>query len=579
VSRVALGALLVGGLVAFLVWRSNREPPAAPPRRPALALEAATPADRAAYFFDLLDSASTWKVGSWSAPVGRVLGRPGLIQGGAASLDELLAEERYPGYRRSTNRLLTLLALLADFPHARQHPRMEPFLRHWLDPENCPPDIPGARPAEEFRKRIFHLFRVDPPDWAAPYCADELTRPDRFHDLRVEALGVLLYLGVTEPIVAHWAELPPTEDEPQPLLKPFVLSQMRIQAAPHQAAPRREGARKLEPLARRTLKDGALYERVNAASALLRLGDAAMADRLIEFAELARAQDDVDTLWSALTILVEDVPDPRARAMCLNEVADDVRVGDYPDRTALKILAAGWPEDPLVARKLWEYVDRAGLSDLSALRWVLRTPDSRGRVVEILRTAIRDGSFDDRWAAVRFATTAGNAVPEVMPDLYRVARETPADRGRTRYLNALVTMRFDEVKPLLLADLTDDLVELRRAAAANLLELDTEETVEAVAARLEGGDLAMLDPIVARAQARGKDGVPLRLLPALLHALRTAPGEDDRFRALYALRCQGRLAELDGGLMDAYRREPSERVADAIAETLRELAIRQTSAD
>jgi len=562
--------------VALAVWLARRDAGRSLPelRRPAFPLPEATPDERSAYFLDLLDRAESWRLGGWSAPVGRVLGEAGLLGGGTASLDYLLSEARTPEYMRSPTRLLTLLKLLADFPRAREHPRYEPFLRYWLDPANCPPDTPGSRPAEEYRKRIFHLFRIQPPEWAVPYCVAELTRRDRHHDLRVEALGVLLYLGRTEPIAAHWAELPPTEAESKPLLKQFVLTQMRAHAQANQPPARRAGARRLEPLAREALAHGDPLAQVNAASTLLRLGDETMVDRLLELFEAARAEDEKDVAWSALQQLVEDRADPRIRGICLERVAGPPDTGDFTYRTALQILAYAWLDDDEVRAKLWAYVDAVQLHDLAPLQWLLGAPDEREKVVAVLRDAIRGDDIERCLQAVRFATHPNNPMPEVMPDLFEVARKTPADRGRTRFLNALVTMRFRPVVPLLLADLGDDLAVLRRAAAANLLEVGGDECVVPVAKRLEEGDRELLAPIVARAQARGADGVDPALLPALLRTLKTAPGEEDRMRALYALRCRGVLEGVEAGLMDAYRREPSRRVADAIRETLVELAYR-----
>jgi hypothetical protein len=52
------------------------------------------------------------------------------------------------------------------------------------------------------------------------------------------------------------------------------------------------------------------------------------------------------------------------------------------------------------------------------------------------------------------------------------------------------------------------------------------------------------------------------------------PGEDGRRAALLVLRLRGRLGAVRDGLLDAYRYEPSRRVAKEIAATIEELAHR-----
>ena len=76
----------------------------------------------------------------------------------------------------------------------------------------------------------------------------------------------------------------------------------------------------------------------------------------------------------------------------------------------------------------------------------------------------------------------------------------------------------------------------------------------------------------ARSSATGRDGVPSSLLPGLLRLLERTPNEQTRLRILLILRCRGTLDGVESGLMEAYRREPSSRVADAIRATIVELA-------
>ncbi|MHC4409354.1 MAG: hypothetical protein ACYS0F_10150 [Planctomycetota bacterium] len=570
---LALLALFAAG-VAIWVLRDDGADVDDSERRAAFTLPTPTPEEKARYFFELLGSGKTWRIGDVSAPLWRVIGKSGLLEGGNDSLDFLLSNDRTEQYYRSGNRLLMILKYLQEFEAAQDHPRYEPFLKYWLAPENSPPNTPGSHPAEEYRKRIFHIFRRNPPAWAVPYCVAEITRADRYHDLRVEAIGVLLYLGDTEPIEARWDLIPPTEKEAQPLLKEFALGQMRTYAGDDQPRKRREGARRLLPLAHRTLEEGDLYAKVSAASILLRLGDESMVEHMLEFFAQASRDGDRDVAWSTLLLLAEDSDDARIREICEKRVAGEIDTTDFTYRTALKLLAYNWIDDPAVRKRLWDYVDATQMSDLAPLQWLIREPSERDAIIALLRRKIRGEDFAQCMQAIRFATHPANPVPEVMADLYDVAKTTPSDRGRTRYLNALVNARFAPVVPLLLADLADDLDVLRRAAAANLLEYDDQRGVTAVAERLESGDLTLLAPIVARAQARGKAGIRPRLLPALLQMLTTASGEENRLQVLFALRCRGSLEGVEQGLMDAYRREPSRRIATAIRETLVERAHR-----
>jgi hypothetical protein len=68
--------------------------------------------------------------------------------------------------------------------------------------------------------------------------------------------------------------------------------------------------------------------------------------------------------------------------------------------------------------------------------------------------------------------------------------------------------------------------------------------------------------------------VPDRLVAPLLRAAQEAAGEGARSAAVVVLRCRGTLDGVREGLVDAYRREPSSRVAREIAEALEDLAHR-----
>jgi hypothetical protein len=576
-SRRLAGVLVVlaaAFLGLYLLKRGNstREHPVI---REAFVLPKPSTEERTAFFLKLLSSGKTARVAGASIPVWNVVAEPGLVEGGTKSLDYLLSTDRYKSYRQSLDSLTNVLNILPRFDEAPDHPKYAEFLEHWLDPRNCPRDTPGNRPAEKLRKSIFQLFLTVPPLWSVPYARAELVREDRHHDLRAQALAILLHLGETDAIAEAYPSLPPNAEEPNGSLKEFVLFQMRTGASPNQPTSRRDGVRRLESLARTALAESGRIGRINAASTLLRLGDRSMVDVLLRLHADAASEDAKDEAWSALLQLVDDSNDPRIRAICESRVRrNPPAIKDFTYRTALQILATHWIDDLWVRDMIRDYVKQTELSDLKPLLWLNRAPQEREFIVGLLRDAIHGDGTEERQQAIRFATNSFNPVPEVMPDLLDVARRTPAKRGRTRFLNGLVRMRFHPVRPLLIADLADELPVLRRASTANLLELGGDEAVSAVAERLESGDLAVLAPIAARAKARGRKGIAPRLVPAILFALREGPSEQDRLQALFALRCRGTLDDVRDGLMDAYQREPSQRVADAIRDVLVELAYR-----
>ena len=574
--RLAIIILVLAGTFAGL-FIAKRGGPASEQsvRRESFTLPKPSAEERAAYFLKMLSSGRTVRVADASIAVWKVVAEPALVEGGDQSLDYLFDQRRYKGYRHSLDSLTNVLGILPRFDQAPDHPKYAEFLDHWLHPRNCPPDTPGNRPAEELRKKIFQLFLTVPPLWTVPYAKAELVREDRYHDLRTHALAILLHLGETEAIASAFPSLPPNAEEPSGSLKQFVLFQMRAGASPNQPTARRDGIRRLEPIARAALNEGGRIGRINAASTLLRLGDRSMVDVLLKLHADAAQEEAKIEAWSALLQLVEDSDDPRIRAICEARIRREPPViKEFTYRTALEILALHWIDDIWVRDTIRDYVTQTELRDLKPLMWLNRSPDEREYIVGLLRDAIRGDQTEERQQAIRFATNPVNPIPEVMPDLLDVARRTPAKRGRTRFVPGLVRMRFNPVRPLLIADLSNDIPILRQASAANLLELGGDQSVSAVAERLQSGDLAVLAPIVARAKARGRKGIDPRLLPAILSTLRQAPGEQDRLQALFVLRCRGSLEGVRDELMDAYQREPSQRVADAIREVLIELAYR-----
>ncbi|MEM8884043.1 MAG: HEAT repeat domain-containing protein [Planctomycetota bacterium] len=566
-------ALLAGvgwGVVSWKQARDAEELKQASRREP-FVLPRPDDRAKAAYFFQLLSSGKTIRMADQNIPAWRILGRAGLLEGGTRSLDYLLDPALTKSLFAAPNRLTNILQLLPAMPEATAHPRYEPFLRYWLDPRNCPPDTPGFRAAEEIRKDIFATFRSNPPAWSTEYCEQELRRADPLHDHRQTALAVLLYHGRTKVIREVFDDLPPNEEEPDIELKAFVLNQMRSYAASAQVEERREGVRQLDAILRKTAKQGDLYARALAASTRVRLGEEGAVDTLLGIYEEGVRTQQEELAWSALLFLAEDVDDPRVATICWKRLDQTPRVYDYTYRFALKILAVRQIDDETLRERIWDYVAQTSLRDLNALQWLNQRPEERPRIAERLREGLRSGSSEEQGNAIRFLTSDRDPYPEVLPDLLQLAQETPFGRGRARLFSSLASMRFAGAVPYLQADLADPDPVVRAAAAANLL---TYGSGTDVAERLDAGDEAMLGPIVTRAGVLGRQGVPKELLEPLLRTVERGSSEAARLRALFALRCRGTLEGVETRLMRAYELEPSGRIADAIRETLVELAHR-----
>ena len=569
-------AVLAVAAIATALWvtRGDDRRPRPEIRRRAFELPHPDEETKNAYFFDLMRSGTTLRLGDANIPVWSTFGQAGLVERGDSALGYLMDPARYPIYGASSNVMINALQVLEQAPESRIHPSYEPFAKYWLDPANTPRSAPGANPAEEYRKQFFTLFTREPREWVIPYCLQEIDRADRPHDMRMQAIAILLWLGRADEVLARYDTLPPNKKEPDVRLKPFVLSKTRGYAGRDQPSNRREGARRLEPLLRRSLDDESLFTRVIAASALLRLGDKSMVDRLIEYYEEGVVNQEPDAAWTALVYASDDSDDPRLRDICEAHIAAQTDKVYFTYVMALQVLAARWIDDKKVRDLLWDYVKVRRFEDLRPILWLSHHEGERPRIIAALREAIRSGDTRMMRQATRFAVHPNYPLPELMPDVLDMTRRTQAGEGRDRLIHALIEMKFRPVLPLILAELSDELPRTRATAAANLLEFGDEEGIEAVAARLLDGDEAMLGPIQGRAQAAGTLGVDDALLPALLDTLERAPSELIRMRVLYTLRCRATLEGVEKGLMEAYRREPSRRVAAAIRATLIELAHR-----
>jgi hypothetical protein len=139
----------------------------------------------------------------------------------------------------------------------------------------------------------------------------------------------------------------------------------------------------------------------------------------------------------------------------------------------------------------------------------------------------------------------------------------------------LVALRTPGTEALLLAEMANrkDAV-LRGAAAQELLNLGGRQGITHLAAELDRGDPVILRTLLANAKGSGRAGVPESLVGPTLKALRGFPDEDDRRTALFIFRYRGTLDGAREGLVEAYRREPSRRLATEIRKVLEELAHR-----
>jgi len=270
--------------------------------------------------------------------------------------------------------------------------------------------------------------------------------------------------------------------------------------------------------------------------------------------------------WSALKLLAADEPLPFVREACLARV-------ETPDRgigftAAVRLLAERWPEEILPHLAEWT---RLGVLDpYMVLREILAV--DRDAAVRWLREEIET---NDTARLVRgLGFVAGERVTELAAELLELVRKLdPA--ARPPVYQALVVLRAPGVEELLLAELSSGLPDyLRSAVAVELLNLGRDKGLARLAELLAAGDGIVLDVLLRRAGKLGPDAVPPVLVPAVLEALKSLPGEDGRRAALLVLRLRGRYDDVRDGLVEAYRYEPSRRVAAEILETTTELAHR-----
>jgi len=314
-------------------------------------------------------------------------------------------------------------------------------------------------------------------------------------------------------------------------------------------------------------------ERVIAARALLRLGDANMAERLL--AEFRGSGEDVTSAWYALEALAAEQNHPFVLQTCLAVVRDPEERSrrDLAFYTALSILTYHARENEETLALLWEIFDEdpVGLQKGDSVVMTLLTLD-RARVLKGVKAALRSDDPARRDAAL--ALVQRIRLPEARPWIRDMARRSSDPVWRGRLLNLLVLLRDTKTEPLLIAGLDDESDSTRGLMAARILDLGESAGVDAVNARLLRGDEAALGAVLQRAINAGRASVSARLLPGLIDLVARAPGEQTRLQALHVLRVRGILDDVREGLIDAYRREPSHRVANKIKEVLIELAQR-----
>ncbi len=564
-----IAVAVAAGLLALLLLRDGpRTPSSSPPQRPAPAVPAPTVEEKIAFFHGLLKSGRTLAV---KAPVAgampleislwRKVGGDALLRLGDPALDFLTSPARYPEYVAAPNLLVTVLELLAQAPAS---PRLFPFLAHWLDERNCPQAVPGSDWPEEIRARVFTALRAHPAPEAGPLCLAELDRPRGSHDLRGAALDILLRLGQADVLNGIYRTLPPTPDEPEPDLRAGVLERLFNMVGPGAGERNRAQAARLEPLLGEALESPRAIERMNAMAILLRLGRPGMAEALERLFDENRANEVL--AWSALKLLSADGPLPFVREACLERVRrPDAGIGFTG---AVRLLAEWWPQE--IVPHFAEWTRLGVLDPYMVLRQMLAV--DREMVVRWLREELRTDDTARLLRALGFV--AGERVTELVPDLLDVVRKLdPA--GRPPVYQALVAMRAPGAEALLLAELKARIPDyLRNAAAVELLNLGAAGGHARLAELVAEGDGAVLDALLRSASRLGEEGVPNALVPAVLAALRTLPGEDGRRAALLVIRFRGRFDDVREGLLEAYRYEPSRRVAQEIGEAIAELAHR-----
>jgi len=567
--RAAAWIALLGAAAGLAFLFVPKEPPPSVPQRPAPAVPKPTPEEKAAYFYALVRGGASVDLEAPLAgatpldiPVWREIGESALLGLGQPALDFLTSPARYPEYVAAPDMLVAALDVLKQGP---SFPGLFPFLAHWLEEGNCPPRATGSDWPDEIRNLVFLALKEHPVPEAVPFCVAEFDRPRRGHDLRGAATDILLRLGEADVLNRVYGTLPPTPEVPEPDLRTSVLERLLQMAAPGSGDRNRRQVERLEPLLTKALESPRVLERLGAMGVLRRLGRPGMQEGLERFFD-ENERTDERAAWSALLLLAADGPTPFVHEACLRRV-------ERPDEgagfgSAARLLATYWPDE--IAPRYFEWIRSGALDPYLALAQLLRT--HREDVVRWLREQLLSPDSADINRTLGFISREG--VTELAPELLAKVRELdPAHRPPI--YRALVQLRAPATEALLLAELGASIpLEFKAAAAVELLNLGGEKGRARLGELIAAGDGPALDALLRRARALGEQGVPPELAPAVLKALRTVPGEDGRKAALLILRFRGRFDDVRDGLIEAYRHEPSRRVAQEIRETIEELAHR-----
>ena len=572
--RRTLSFLLVLALVGGAAW-ILRMRDAATGRlrelRPSLDLPSPGLEERLDRFFELYASGQQREIARRPFPVWQRIGGRALVDLGRPATDYLLAEERTRRYEQSPSILANVLALLPRMATAVGHPRLYPFLLHWLDPASYPRESDRGTWPESLRKPIFALFARDPREAAVAACRDELRREERGQDLRRIAIAVLMHTGHGADLREQFDRLPPNPDEQEPDLRLEILGLLANLAHPQSPPEQIEEARAWTPVLTRLLESERTAERIHAAGVLLRLGDTAMVDVLKrEYREgTSKGDAGLALAWSALFLLARDQSDP----FPLEEYLRFARTGErrFETVTSLQRLSIDYIEEPEVQALLWNHVESSPWIHWPVFLRLVRV--DRPRTVALLRRMVEGDDSDRHFEAIRITTR--EMLTELGPAIAEVARKTTVDTERIYYYSALAKLGAEAGYPLMLGDFRpDNTPDLRSAALAGLFAYGHEEGLDRLAAALRDGDRLVLRTLFLRAQADPQTAVPDPLWPAVVDSVAALPGEDARLEALYVVRLAGRLAVVEEGLQRAYRTEPSRRVAREIGDVLMELAYR-----
>lgn len=570
--RTVLSGLILLAAAAAIAYFGARRRGGLPDTilRPAPpALPEPTTEEKAAYLYATFKGGARTLLKGQQILLWRDFGEYPLAAMGKPALDLLLAEERYREYRAAPNILAGVLRILPGVPGAGGHERLYPFLTYWLDPAHLPRPSEGANWAADVRLLAFNIFGAFPAPAAVPFCLEELGRTERLHDLRRTALAVLLANRRTDVLVELYDELPPNAAEEAPDLRIELLLGLYRTAAPRHGAAGRALVAETEPLLRRALESERPGERMNAMGVLLRLGRKEMEGRLIDFYETMLAQKDPRAAWSALLLLNEDRPHPYVRARCLEQLEHPAPTVGF--EWAARLVCRHWPGEQDALETVWREVERReNLSPLFVLPCLASL--DRARAVAYLKGELESGDTARVGDAVKLIV--GQRLTELGPALLDLVRAIPRVRRPLIY-HPLVSLRTPGTEALLLAEMADRKDEmLRGAAAVELLNLGAPRGLAHLGRELERGDAVVLRSLFVAAKGSGRAGVPESLVAPTLRALRVMPDEGHRRTALFILRYRGTLEGSREGLIEAYRREPSRRLANEIRQVLLELAHR-----